>query len=82
VWLDATDLLRSVDMPLLVLSATEDDVCPMPMVKDLFDAASSPHKKLVWVEGMSHDSVALNPVYWTELGEFVRRVTHSKVRPG
>lgn len=74
VWLDSMDLVRSIEVPLLVLSATEDDVCPPPMVKAIFAASASGYKKLAWAEGRCHDTVSLSATYWGELKGFLHHV--------
>jgi fermentation-respiration switch protein FrsA (DUF1100 family) len=40
----------------------------------LFDAAASPRKKLVLIEGHGHNDVLQASAYWRALTEFLREV--------
>merc|ERR1712032_1514652 len=66
VWLDGLDLLRCVEMPLLVFSGTEDSVCPPDQVKGLFEASVSGRKRMVMIEGVDHSEITKSLQYWSE----------------
>lgn len=58
---DTLSVIRELDVPLLVLHGTEDEVCPCSMAHALYDACNT-HKRIHRVEGGLHkDLYARDP---------------------
>lgn len=75
-WLDPTDLLHCVDMPLLLINGTADTVCPQPQVEQFFQASTAMEKDLVWIAGKGHNEVSGTDTYWRSLKSFLERFVH------
>mmetsp|Transcript_89512 Transcript_89512/g.208469 ORF Transcript_89512/g.208469 Transcript_89512/m.208469 type:complete len:276 (-) Transcript_89512:63-890(-) len=70
MWLDPVDLVACVEAPLLVVCGTADTWCPGPQVQELFEAAGSHQKELVWIEDAGHNDLPLRPQYWDAMARF------------
>lgn len=51
---DTVSVMKRLQVPLLVLHGTDDEVCPCSMASEIFEACPSPHKRLHRVEGGLH----------------------------
>jgi alpha-beta hydrolase superfamily lysophospholipase len=51
---DTTSVLRKLQVPLLVLHGTSDEVCPCWMAHHNFEACPSPHKQIHTIDGGLH----------------------------
>ena len=51
--LDTLSVIRKLQVPLLVLHGTDDEVCPCSMAHELYDACNTP-KRIVSIEGGLH----------------------------
>jgi len=80
VWLDPVDIVKSLNMKLLVLAAREDDVCPRRQVEAFFAASAAEDKQLVWILNWQHHDVWRAPMYRASLRVFLDDV--SKKRRG
>lgn len=56
---DTLSVIRRLQIPLLVLHGTDDEVCPCWMAHELFDACPSPVKRIQRVEGGLHKDLYL-----------------------
>ena len=67
--------IRAVDVPVLVIHGTRDEVIAPWHGQRLFDAASQP-KQLLWIEGAGHNDLVMvaGTRYLQALREFVRAV--------
>ncbi|MEA2491780.1 MAG: uncharacterized protein QOH21_3572 [Acidobacteriota bacterium] len=76
-------VIRKVDVPLLVLHGTADEVVPCSMADELLDACGAPRKKLHRVEGALHkDLFTVDPeTLVTVLGEFLRDLPQHASEP-
>jgi len=73
MWLDSLDLLRCIDMPLLVQCGTVDPFCPVQQIEEIVEAAAAKLKQLVWIEGRGHND-CITKKYWQALECFLESV--------
>jgi hypothetical protein len=66
--------LGQCSLPLLVMHGARDQLIDPREARLLFDAAASPRKKLVLIEGHGHNDVLQASAYWRALTEFLREV--------
>lgn len=63
--------VSGLETPLLIIGGTSDDVTPYFMAEDVYEAASSTSKKLVEIEGGTHNNLPTFQKYRDELKNFV-----------
>lgn len=66
------DRVARVEIPLLILSGTGDDVTPIRMAEELYEASASPQKNLVRISGGGHNNLPKTASYRQALREFYR----------
>lgn len=60
--------------PLLVLHGELDTLIPATEGRAAYDASGASDKRLALVPGRGHNDLSFHPLYWEELGAFVKRV--------
>jgi hypothetical protein len=80
---DNLPLLRETRVPLLVLGGTEDFVTPPAMAKKLHDAAPTPDKQLVVIEGGGHNRLYDQDAYHEAYDQLLQQVSNrAQTSPG
>jgi fermentation-respiration switch protein FrsA (DUF1100 family) len=63
--------VSAVEAPLLIIGGSNDDVTPFEMAEDVYEASSSGNKKLVKIEGGTHNDLPKFSKYREELSSFI-----------
>lgn len=58
---DTIEVVRNIDMPVLIIHGTTDEVCPSWMAQQLHDSCGAGSKKLIMVEGGLHKDLFERP---------------------
>jgi len=66
--------VSDVDAPLLIIGGTGDDVTPFSMAEEVYEASASPSKKLVEIEGGTHNNLPEFSTYRDELRSFLETI--------
>ncbi len=64
--------VSKVESPLLIIGGTGDEVTPFSMAEDVYAASASESKKLVEIEGGTHNDLPTYSKYRDELKDFVQ----------
>ena len=62
--------VSDVESPLLIIGGSSDDVTPFSMAEEVYEASVSPNKKLVEIEGGTHNNLPEFSKYRDELKSF------------
>lgn len=76
---DTTSVLRNLQVPLLVLHGTDDEVCPCWMAHENFNACPTPQKRLHTIEGGLHKDLYVrdpDALIWA-VSQFIAELPHS-----
>ncbi|MCC5914998.1 MAG: alpha/beta hydrolase [Balneolaceae bacterium] len=69
------DKVRSIDIPLLIAGGTADEVTPFEMAEKLYRESASASKKLVKVEGGTHNDLPLYSYYRDSVRDFIEQIS-------
>ena len=54
---DTLSAIRRIQVPLLIVHGTDDEVCPCSMARALHEACAAPNKRIVCIEGGQHKNL-------------------------
>lgn len=76
---DTVSVIRRLQVPLLVLHGTQDEVCPCWMAHEIFDACPAPQKRIHCVDGGLHKDLYLrdpDALIWA-ISQFIAELPHT-----
>jgi uncharacterized protein len=67
--------VSQINQPLLIISGTYDDITPLWMAEEIYEASASQDKELVKIAGGSHNDLTQFSIYQSEIKDFLMRDT-------
>ena len=63
--------VSQIEHPLLIIGGTYDNVTPLWMAEEIYNASTSPEKELVKIAGGTHNDLAQFPIYQSRIRDFL-----------
>jgi uncharacterized protein len=75
-FVDNIDLMRTVDLPTLIIHGTIDQIIPISDARALYNACPNAIRRLVEIEGAGHNDLMFSGAerYWSAIRDHIRQV--------
>ena len=80
-FMDNIDLMRTVDLPTLILHGTIDEIILISEARDLYNACRNPVRRLVEINGAGHNDLMFRDAdrYWSAIREHINQILPKQI---